>query len=157
MGGTGEDVDGDTVPRSRLRAAWGPPEPGPTLRPPGAAVRVAPEPARPAVRRTGPELEQRIAPWAVPDPGATVPTADPGGARAPDGREEPEGTEAVSGAAAAPPPTSRWRRRVVSRTRADRHAAYAPGSAAVDLTPERPTPLTDPPRRGFWRRGPRRP
>lgn len=133
-----EDVDGDTVPRSRLLAAWGPREPAapavaaapagpaalaaPTVAP--LVVRDAPEPARTAERRTGPDLEHRIAPWAVPAPPVTGSAPDPATAPAP----------AAAG----------------SRSRTQRHAMYAPPRGAVDLAPERPTPLTDPPRRGLW-------
>ncbi|QIM19975.1 hypothetical protein G7075_00565 [Phycicoccus sp. HDW14] len=139
------DVDGDTIPRSRLRAAWGPPESGthppPTTAappttpvaapPPAPMVRDAPEPARAAARRTGPDLEHRIAPWAVPS-----------AAPAPPGTPDAPAPGHTAPAHAAPAPASR------SRTRA--HARFAPPRGAVDLAPERPTPLTDPPRRRFW-------
>ncbi len=128
-----EDADGDTIPRSRLRAARDQPPPEPPVR-----VRDAPEPARPAVRSTGSGLEQRIAPWAVP------PAPQPGEQAS---VEEAEGDPA---AATAGTPESPPRRRS-SRHRPDRHAAYAPPEGAVDLEPSRPTPLADPPRRRFWR------
>ncbi|MGG5259060.1 hypothetical protein [Phycicoccus avicenniae] len=137
-----EDVDGDTVPRSRLRAAWGPPEaPAPT-----PVVRDAPEPARPATRRTGEGLEQRIAPWAVPASGRgdTAPADGPGPPRP----QSPTATEGPTDAPARTPLVeSAPRAGTVSRTRTERHAMYAPPRDAVDLAPERPTPLTDPPRR----------
>ncbi len=127
-----EDADGDTIPRSRLRAAWDQPEEQAPLR-----VHDAPERARAAVRHTGPSLEQRIAPWAVP----AAPTS--GGTA-----EEP-----APGEPADPTPGGRHERRErreASGTRADRHAVYAPPEGAVDLAPSRPTPLTDPPRRRLW-------
>ncbi|MBM6399862.1 hypothetical protein [Phycicoccus sonneratiae] len=145
-----EDVDGDTVPRSRLRAAWGPPEtldtpgtpgtPGtpapaaPAVPTPAARPLVAdpPEPARAAERRTGPDLEHRIAPWAVPPASTMVPPAPP---------HSPAGP---APAEPAPSPTGG------SASRARAHERFAPPRGAVDLAPDRATPLTDPPRRGRW-------
>ena len=130
-----EDADGDTIPRSRLRAARDQTTPEPPLR-----VRDAPEPARAAVRSTGSGLEQRIAPWAVPpapEPGeqTTEGRGEPGPAEKEPARKEPESAA----------------RRRAWRHRPERHAAYAPPEGAVDLEPSRPTPLADPPRRRFRR------
>ncbi len=142
---TGEhDVDETTVPRSRLRAAWDAPAvtapavPKVTAAPAAPAVhrvvRDTPEPARPALRRTAPTLEGRIAPWAVPPADAPPPSRPAAGTARGWGRDPEPATP------------------VAPRHRQRAHAAYAPTEGAVDLNPEQPTPLTDPPRRSVWRK-----
>lgn len=139
------EVDGDTIPRSRLRAAWGPPEApaapapvAPDAPRPATVVRDAPEPARPAERRTGPDLEHRIAPWAVPSPAAPASTNPSPAPSAPSPAHAPQAPERAP------------RDGALSRSRARSHARFTPPRGAVDLAPERPTPLTDPPKRRFW-------
>ncbi|GGL32697.1 hypothetical protein H9L10_10520 [Phycicoccus endophyticus] len=137
---TSEELEARTVPRSRLRAGWTPPQPaerlagaGPVLPRAVRPVRDAPERPRAALRRTEPALEERIAPWAVPSdrpaPATPAPPADPGRA----GRHRAE------------------RRPAQTRRREERHAVYAPAEGAVDLAPQRATPITDPPRRRWFR------
>ncbi|QKE83759.1 hypothetical protein [Arthrobacter sp. NEB 688] len=146
-----DEVDETTIPRSRLRAVV-----EATREQPARVVRDAPEPPRTASRRTGAPLDVRIAPWAVPpaevapgDPVAPTAPAVPAGA-------PPAPAAAPPSASTASPPSAASRPSQVSaapvspaaRPRPARHLGYAPADGAVDLSPERPTPLTDPPRRG---------
>ncbi|MBT9256432.1 hypothetical protein KMZ32_13455 [Phycicoccus sp. MAQZ13P-2] len=87
-------------------------------------------------------------PWAVPpaDLPAPAPTATPATAPAPPAPlpDRPRGTRPSEVSAAPLSPAA--------RPRPQRHLGYAPSVGAVDLSPERPTPLTDPPRRGVLAR-----
>ncbi len=145
-----DEVDETTIPRSRLRAvveATRAERVVPVVSAP-RVVRDAPEPPRTAARRTGASLDVRIVPWAVPpaDLPAPAPPSAPAAAPAPPAPapDRPRGTRPSEVSAAPLSPAA--------RPRPQRHLGYAPSVGAVDLSPERPTPLTDPPRRGVLAR-----
>lgn len=140
-----DEVDETTIPRSRLRAVVEAARAEPVV-PAPRVVRDAPEPPRAAARRTGASLDVRIVPWAVPpaDLPAPAPSAPPAAAAPVPPASQPDrprGTRPSEVSAAPPSPAA--------RPRPQRHLGYAPSVGAVDLSPERPTPLTDPPRRGL--------
>ncbi|MBM6404905.1 hypothetical protein JQN72_11695 [Phycicoccus sp. CSK15P-2] len=128
------EVDADTIPRSRLRAVWGPH--GPTEAP--RLVPGPPEPVRPANRRVSTGLEERVRSWAPPaaDP-EPAPQTQTIRITLPPRAPEPDPSPTPAPAVARPP---------------DRHRGYAPAAGAVDLAPERPTPFTEPPRRRWFGR-----